>query len=50
MFVLNLRKLQGSKKKWLPGSEGKGKNEPLGKLVISQPIKSGKEILLDSGS
>ncbi len=31
-----------STKKWLPGSEGKGKNEPLSKLVISQPIKSGK--------
>jgi hypothetical protein len=28
----------------LPGREGKGKNEPLRKLVISLPIKSGKEI------
>jgi hypothetical protein len=33
-----------STKKWLPGREGKGKNEPLNKLVISQPIKSRKEI------
>jgi hypothetical protein len=33
-----------STKKWLPGREGKGKNEPLSKLVISQPIKSVKEI------
>jgi hypothetical protein len=33
-----------STKKWLPGREGKGKNEPLSKLVISQPIKSGKKI------
>jgi hypothetical protein len=33
-----------STKKWLPDREGKGKNEPLRKLVISPPIKSGKEI------
>jgi hypothetical protein len=33
-----------STKKWLPGREGKGKNEPLSKLFISQSIKSGKEI------
>jgi hypothetical protein len=33
-----------STKKWLQGREGKGENEPLSKLVISQPIKSGKKI------
>jgi hypothetical protein len=31
-----------STKKWLPDREGKGKNEPLSKFAISQPIKSGK--------
>jgi hypothetical protein len=34
-----------STEKWLPGREGKGKNEPLSKFAISQPIKSGKKIL-----
>jgi hypothetical protein len=33
-----------STKKWLPDREGKGENESLRKLVISHPIKSGKEI------
>jgi hypothetical protein len=36
--------VEESTKKWQPGREEKGKNEPLRKLVISQPIKSGKEI------
>jgi hypothetical protein len=35
----------GEYKKWLPGREGKGKNEPLSKFAISQPIKSKKKIL-----
>ncbi len=39
-----------STKKWLPGREGKGKNEPLSKFAISQPIKSGKKFFLDFGS
>jgi hypothetical protein len=56
-FKMSLVPLQSSTrsaadrtKKWLQASEGNQLNSPITKLVISQPIKSGKEIFfLDFG-